>query len=140
LSDEKSGLDKLWTEDDYLSCWYANPDADPHASYDSFTRAHDELVASRVRARLRNFQSRVLGKKRPTSTSASNDHRRSNTLVPELSEVSTQINFNEDDDDPLEWHHGYTGKRDALIEHFSISWNAKKVFWLPFPGTSKLAS
>ncbi len=136
--DEKTGLDKLWTEEDYLSCWYNDPDADIHPMYDGYTRAHDELVTARVKARLRNFQSRVLGKKRPDL--ASTVQRSSNTLVPALSEESAQINFNDDDNDPLEWHHGYTGKRDALINHFSISWNAKQVFWLPFPGTTKLSS
>ena len=134
------GLDKLWTSEDYLSCWYMNADAERHPEYDRFTCEHDALITARAEAkRLRNFSARALGKKRPSGNPVIRTTGRS--LVPEINhdeEGAQPILFNANADlDPVEWQEGFTEKRDALIEHFNIHWNAKKVLWLPFPGTGR---
>ena len=132
-----AGLDKLWTEEDYLSSWYADADADIHPEYDKYTADHTALIASRAKARLRNFSNRTLGKRRPSASIGVQP--RSGSLVPEIhqSEPISQVIFSEPDLDPLEWQEGFEKKRDALIEHFNYFWNKNKVLWLPFPGTAK---
>jgi hypothetical protein len=132
-----AGLDKLWTEEDYLSAWYADADADIHAEYDRYTADHCAIIATRAKARLRNFGSYRLGKKRPTASIGVQP--RSGSLVPQVhhSDPMSQVIFSEEDSDPLQWDEGYEKKRDALIEHFNCFWNQNKVLWLSFPGTAK---
>ncbi len=129
------GLDKLWTEDDYLSCWFADADAEIHPEYDGYaaTADHDALILSRARERrLRNFNSRVLGERRPSAFQAPIATGRF-TLVPDTT-FAAQIVMDEGQDaDPLQWQPGFNEIRDSLIEHFNIAWNARKVQWLRFP-------
>ena len=136
-----SGLDKLWTEEDYLSSWYADADADVHPEYDKYTADHAAIVVSRANARLRNFRTQwALGKRRPTG--AIPVPQQSGSLVPELHQLEpmSQVIFSEADHDPLEWQDGFEAKRETLIEHFNIFWNENKVQWLPFPGTAKFSA
>lgn len=130
------GLDKLWTEDDYLSCWYADADAEIHPVYDRVTANHDALIRSRADARLRKFNARtVLGERRPFNPAPPSGPERYN-LVPDTS-VAAQLNLSDGvDQDPLEWHHDFKSIQKSLIEHFDISWNKNRVQWLPFPGSS----
>ena len=143
------GLDKLWTEDDYLSCWYvccmaqqwakvrilfcryADADAEIHPDYDRYTASHDALIASRARSRLRNFTARVLGQRRPTEPSRTIRHN----LVPDSVPAAQLVVDDAQDLDPIQWGDGFKAKRDSLVEHFNIAWNAKKVAWLPYPGS-----
>lgn len=132
--DEVSGLDKLWTEEDYLSCWYADADAEPHSVYDGYaaTTGHDALILDRAQSRkLRNFSSKVLGERRPSSSQAPIGTGRY-TFVPDTT-FAAQIVMDEHDSDPLQWQPGFNEIRDSLIEHFNIAWNARKVQWLSFP-------
>ncbi len=131
-----TGLDKLWTEDDYLSCWYADADAEIHPDYDNYTASHDALIASRARSRLRNFTARVLGQRRPTEPSRTSTILRHN-LVPDSVPAAQLVLDDAQDSDPVQWADGFKARRDSLVEHFNIAWNAKKVAWLPFPGSQK---
>jgi hypothetical protein len=108
---------------------YADPDADIHPVYDRYTAAHDELIVARAQQRLRNFNARVLGARRPTEGSAVPRH----TLVPQGAPLGQIAMDNGVDLDPLQWESGFIEKRTLLIEHFNLSWNAKKVAWLTFP-------
>ncbi len=137
-----AGLDKLWTEEDYLSCWYADADAEMHPDYDRYyttaTSSHDALIRSRVSTRklsekLRHFNARTLGERRPSAPSQADIGVRRHSLVPESS-LAAQIAMNDgQDSDPVQWQQGFTELRDSLIEHFNITWNARKVQWLSFP-------
>lgn len=134
--DAISGLDKLWTEEDYLSCWYADADAEIHPEYDGYaaTTEHDALIRSRAHTRkLRHFNSRVLGERRPSgSTQAPIVTGRFN-LVSDTT-FASQIAMNDgQDSDPLQWQPGFNEIRESLIEHFNVKWNARKVQWLRFP-------
>jgi hypothetical protein len=130
-------LDKLWTEEDYLSCWYADADAEIHPEYDGYSAAttqHDALIRSRAETRrLRHFNSRVLGERRPSCSSEAPTVTGRFSLVPGTT-FAPQIAMNEgQDSDPLQWQPGFNENRDLLIEHFNIAWNARKVQWLRFP-------
>ena len=131
-----TGLDKLWTEEDYLSCWYADADAEIHPDYDRYTSSHDALIASRAQSRQRNFTARVLGQRRPNEPSRTSTTLRHN-LVPDSVPAAQLVLDDAQDLDPLQWGDGFKARRDALVEHFNIAWNQKKVAWLPFPGSQK---
>ncbi len=86
------GLDKLWTEEDYLSTWcvmagpamtmmmihaefllyklyrYADPDAELHSEFDLQTAAHAAIIEKRCVARSRQFRESTLGSKRPSAS------------------------------------------------------------------------
>jgi hypothetical protein len=125
------GLDKLWTEDDYLSTWYSDPDAEKHR-WDNEAAAHDNLLLQRVPKRM--FNSRTLGARRPSSCPATTHvvpNGRSTTNRPGIAYIDNA------DDDPLEWHQGFFEKRKELVDHFHKEWNANKVKWLPFPNVKR---
>jgi len=130
------GLDKLWTEEDYLSCWYADADAEIHPEYDGYvaTTQHDALIRARAEARsLRHFNSRVLGERRPSGSSQPPIVPERFTFVPHTT-FAAQIAMDEvPDSDPVQWQPGFAEIRESLIEHFNIAWNARRVQWLRFP-------
>jgi hypothetical protein len=146
-----TGLDKLWTEDDYLSCWYAalhhgqksaalilhnryaDADAEVHPDYDRYTAVHNEQIASRAQARLRKFNARTLCAKRPPASSTCQRH----SLVPGCAPAAQIVLDDADESDPQQWEGGFMEKRASLIEHFNIAWNSNRVAWLPFPGTGQ---
>lgn len=148
-------MDKLWTEEDYLSCWYvcrdiaqcfpkvsfcryADADAEIHPVYDKFSEQHDAIIAARASARSRKFQQRVLGERRPTASIAVGGQSRPRSMVPGSDEPAAKIAFISDvDQEEPQWEEGFKEKRDLLIEHFNVHWDARKVMWLPFPGTKK---
>ena len=58
-----AGLDKLWTPEDYLTIWYADPDLNAHEVFDR--SGHRELMEARRNQRL--FSRNILGGVRPNS-------------------------------------------------------------------------
>ncbi len=112
---------------------YADADAEVHPDYDRYTAAHNELIVSRAQARLRKFNARTLGAKRPTATCTGQRH----SLVPGCAPASQIVLDDADELDPLQWEGGFMEKRAALIEHFNIAWNSNHVAWLPYPGTGQ---
>jgi hypothetical protein len=121
---------------------YADADAEFHSEYDKFSEQHDALIASRANARSRKFKQRVLGDRRPEKvtpgTKLMSGQSRPRSLVPGSDEPAAQVSFNNDvDQEEPQWEEGFKEKRDSLIEHFNLRWDARKVMWLPFPGTKK---
>jgi hypothetical protein len=121
------GLDKLWTEEDYLSTWYADPDAEKYR-WDNEKAAHDSLLRQRVP--LRMFTARTLGARRPSNCPTSAREVPRGRFASNPSGIAY---IDDNDDDPLEWHQDFQPKRLELIAHFHKVWNANKVMWLPFP-------
>ena len=65
-------LDLLWTENDVLSTWYADADADMGDVFDLSEEAHRQIVQNRALRRHRQFRATTLGRHRPgTHPSAS---------------------------------------------------------------------
>jgi hypothetical protein len=125
------GLDKLWSEQDYLSTWYADPDAEKH-HWDNEGAVHDSLLFQRVPQRM--FTSRILGARRPSGCPTASQlalNRRSAIIPSGIAYIDNA------DTDPLEWHEGFVGKRMDLVTHFNKEWNAKNVKWLPFPKSKR---
>ncbi len=56
-----TGLDKLWTPEDYLTIWWTDPDAEPHDEFDR--SGHRALMEQRQQHRL--FSRNTLGDLRP---------------------------------------------------------------------------
>jgi hypothetical protein len=127
------GLDKLWSEEDYLGTWYADPDAEPHPLYDRHTLNHNSIIQQRLNTR--KFKTRVLGlRHRPSGAGAATAQRTFN-FVPEP-DTGTYANFGtNNDEDPVEHQLGFQEKRLELIAHFNAVWNGDEVLWLPFPGS-----
>lgn len=124
------GLDKLWSEEDYLGTWYSDPDADPHPRYDRHTLNHDIIIRQRLRTR--KFKSRTLGLRRPIGVATGEQPFR---LVPQP-ERETYVNFGtNEEEDPTENHVGFKEKRLELIAHFNATWERNEVLWLPYPGS-----
>ena len=117
---------------------YADADAEIHSEYDKYSEQHDALIASRANARSRKFKQRVLGDRRPEKLTAVGGQSRPRSLVPGSDEPAAQVSFNNDvDQEEPQWEEGFKEKRDSLIEHFNLRWDARKVMWLPFPNTKK---
>jgi len=58
-------LDLLWTDDDVLSTWYADADADMGDVFDLSEEAHRQIVQNRALRRHRQFRATTLGRQRP---------------------------------------------------------------------------
>jgi hypothetical protein len=123
------GLDQLWSEADYLGTWYSDPDAEIDSRYDKHTLNHNNIIQQRLKTR--KFKARTLGLRRPLGAAAGQQAFR---LVPEPV-GERYANFGTNDDDPTEIQDGYQQKRNELIDHFNITWEANNVLWLPFPGS-----
>ena len=113
------GLDTLWTQEDYLSAWYADPDADLDERYDIFTADHRATVEARAKARKRQFSRHATGARRPGHETAAYE-----MLV-------------ERDAEDDEWEDTHISRREELVKSFMISWDQGKAEWLAFPGTRR---
>jgi hypothetical protein len=125
-----------WAKVLIFSRRYADADAEIHPDYDRYTASHDALLTARAQSRLRNFTARVLGQRRPTRSAEISTTVRHN-LVPDSTPAAELVLDDAQDLDPVQWHDGFKERRDLLVAHFNIAWNAKKVAWLPFPGYSQ---
>jgi hypothetical protein len=113
------GLDTLWTQEDYLSAWYADPDADLDERYDIFTADHRVTVEARAKARKRQFSRHATGALRP-------GHERA------AYEMLVERDVEDD-----EWEDTHISRREELVKSFMISWDQGKAEWLAFPGTRR---
>jgi len=114
---------------------YADADAEIHPEYDRYTASHDALLAVRAHSRLRNFTARVLGQRRPTRSAETSTTARHNLVPDSVPAAQLVLDDAHQDLDPVQWHDGFRERRDLLVRHFNIAWNAKQVAWLPFPGS-----
>ena len=98
---------------------YANPDADPHAAYDTFSADHLVVVEQRARQRqLRQFSKHSLGSRRPRVSGSCE------MLV-------------EADAEQAEWDTGHIRRREELVKSFMIAWDNGNAEWLRYPDRSK---
>lgn len=97
-------------------CRYADPDAELHERFDSFSAEHKKLVEERARARQRQFSKHSLGARRP---------RASCEMLAERDE--------EDD----EWEDRHINRREELVTSFMIAWDNGRAEWLSYPGTKR---
>ena len=120
-------LDSLWTEQDVLSTWYADADAEVHASFDLSNAAHQAIVEKRAKSRLRLFRKSTLGLVRPRRNAA--------LLLSAAAGNRDEMVVLAGDLEPVEYDPSHTVRREELVESFHYAWNAGAVEWLSFPGT-----
>jgi hypothetical protein len=115
------GLDTLWNEEDYLSAWYADPDADHDPRYDRFSVEHRALVENRAKARRRRqFSRHAIGSRRPGHG---------------ISAAYEMLAERDPEDD--EWEDTHISRREELVVSFDIAWEEGRAEWLSFPGTRR---
>ena len=115
------GLEFLWTKDDYLSTWYADPDAERREDYDG------PPIEERAAAR-RLFQRRRLG---VAGAAIADDG-----VPPPIeddAEAGAGFSIIPLDYTPTEIDSAHIPLREALVKNFEVLWLMKRVQWLKYP-------
>jgi len=115
------GLEFLWTKDDYLSTWYADPDAEHREDYDG------PPIAERAAAR-RRFQSRRLG-----AAGAAIADDGAAPPIEDDAEAGAGFSIIPLDYTPTEIDSAHIPLREALVKNFEVLWLMKRVQWLKYP-------
>lgn len=110
------GLEFLWTNADYLSVWYDDPDADHREDWDG------PPVQQRAQ---RRFEQRLMagGEASWAALSPAIEEEFGGIVAPDLT--------------PTEVEMGHVPLREALVRNFEIMWKKKQVQWLKYPDRVK---